>query len=119
MNLNWLFFRIFFPAFLWDIFLSNEKDTSSFSGTDVSKFNTAFFFYSIGNVHHNRELLSNVRCAMDLRKYPHDVQVCTKKFESFFYWVTEVKFQNESVSSREFSSPTFEIVVEGAESGST
>ena len=56
---------------------------------------------------------------MDLRKYPHDVQVCTMKFESFFYWVTEVKFQNESVSSREFSSPTFEIVVEGAESGST
>ena len=51
----------YISVFLWDIFLHNEKDTTSFSQDDLSMFNSAFGTTHEGDVLFSQELLSSVR----------------------------------------------------------
>ena len=78
-------------------------------------FNTGFGFNSSGYVYFSRELLSNIRCHMDLRHYPHDVQICSVRFESYFNTVAQLMFFNASVISAKAAlvSSAFEIDVMG------
>ena len=79
---------------MWDIYLYNEKETSSFEN-DLSIFNTGLGITKDGEVYLIRELLSNIQCPMDLRNFPHDTQHCEMQFISFNYELSEVNFTQE------------------------
>ncbi len=90
-------------VFFWDIFLWNEKDTNSLSPDKVSAINTDFMFSSDGQVSHGRYLVSKVRCWMDLRSYPHDIQTCELKFRSRVFAERAMKFTKPSVQMSEMA----------------
>ena len=79
-----------FLVFLWDVYLTNEKETTSFNENDLSIFNSGFGINSSGGIYFSREILSNVHCLMDVRKFPHDTQHCEMSFESYAHTVSEL-----------------------------
>ena len=81
-----------FSVFIWDIYLSNDKDTFSFTDNDFTIYNSGMKICSNGSIYLTREMLSKVQCSMDLREFPHDVQHCEMKFLSFLYDISEVNF---------------------------
>ena len=68
---------------MWDIRLINEKDSSRFNQNDLSLFYSAITISSDGIEKFGREISSKVQCPMDLRNYPHDVQICKMMFLSY------------------------------------
>ena len=46
-------------------------------------FNSGFNISSGGFVQFGREISSRIQCAMNLRTYPHDVQICRMMFMSY------------------------------------
>ncbi len=89
-----------FSVFVWDIFLENEKDTTSFTDNKMSIYNSALFLYSDGYLSFTRELLSTIQCPMDLREYPHDIQHCKLSFMSFVYSLKELNFTLKVLCAR-------------------
>ncbi len=87
-------------VFLWDIFLDNEKDTTSFTDNKISIYNSALFLYSDGYLSFIRELLSTIQCPMDLREYPHDIQHCKLSFMSFTYNILQLNFTQSVLCGR-------------------
>ena len=83
---------LYIAVFLWDIYLANEKETSSFKNNDLTMYNSAFIALSFGVLNFNRELLSNIQCSMDLRNFPHDVQHCEMSFMTFSLAVERIEF---------------------------
>ena len=79
--------------FLWDVYLVNEKGSSSFNENDLSLFNSGFNISSDGTVQFGREISSRIQCAMDLRIYPHDVQICRMMFTSYQRTEEEMKLK--------------------------
>ena len=63
----------------------NEKDTTSFSSGDFTKFNSGFSVSTKSNLRFSKEIFSNVRCPMNIRYFPHDVQHCTLEFTSYLH----------------------------------
>ena len=53
-------YLLFYSASQWDIILKNEKDTSTFSNSDLSMFNNIYLIKYDGCIYFSRELLSNV-----------------------------------------------------------
>ena len=90
-------FRFFISVFIWDIYLSNEKETLSFNENDLSMFNTALQLLTGGEVYFGREILSEVYCSMDLRYFPHDTQHCIMTFESFNYDMSVLTFNISAI----------------------
>ena len=103
---------VFLSVFYWDINLVNEKDTTSFSMSDLSMFNSEFYFNYTGHILFSRELLSNVLCPMNLRNFPLDVQRCTMRFQSYRYQIDEFNFSNALVHTdgTALESASYEIV---------
>ena len=94
---------------MWDIYLSNEKATSSFIAAGLSMFNSAFYVKPKGNVMFNRELLSNVRCPMDLLFYPHDIQLCSMTFQSYSLGDKEMNLTSKGSEIRHLDLASFGI----------
>ena len=68
------------------------KESSSFTESDLSLFNSGFDFESNGKIYFSRELSSNVYCSMDHRKFPHDVQHCEMVFGSYNHDISVLNF---------------------------
>ncbi len=102
-------FHTLFSAFIWDIFMTNEKSSNSFSLTDLSMFNSAFFVYSRGGVQFKRELLSNVRCPMELASFPHDTQQCGMHFRSFSFNNEAMNFTRGDISLGDIKIPSYQV----------
>ena len=102
----------FVSVFLWDIVLKNEKDTNGLAPEKVSPINADLRFRFDGVATYRRDVVSRVRCLMDLRSYPHDVQTCHLKFQSHVYPNNIVNFTNSSVkiSEEALESSTLDIL---------
>ena len=106
-----IYFLYFCSASLWDIILIYEKDTSTFSNSDLSMFNNIYLINYDGKVYFTRELLSNVQCPMNLEDFPHDVQKCFLIFSSFWYGIDKVNLTG-FFDSLPLSSSSFDIIMD-------
>ena len=104
-------YLLFYSASLWDIILKNEKDTSTFSNSDLSMFNNIYLIKYDGCIYFSRELLSNVQCPMNLEDFPHDVQNCFLIFSSYWYGIDKVNLTS-SFDSLPLSSSSFDIIMD-------
>ncbi len=99
--------------FLWDIFLTNEKASKSFNEADMSMFNTALYLHKTGEITFTREMLSNVRCPMNLKYFPHDVQHCEMLFSSNTHRLPELNFTApQEVPTKVSTLSSFDITVQ-------
>ncbi len=77
--------------------LANEKDTNSLALDTVTSMNSDLSITSDGRVSFERNVISKVRCLMDLRPYPHDVQTCDLKFRSRSFHQTVLNITSATV----------------------
>ena len=91
--------------------LLNEKDTDSLQHEKVSPINSEALITSEGLFVYERNLVSKVRCLMDMRRYPHDIQTCDLKFQSHSFAVHTLIFTNPAVyiQANALESSSFEI----------
>ncbi len=98
--------------FLWDVYLSNEKDTESFSKPKLTSVNSFAIIYHNGTVMFGRKLISKVRCQMHFETYPHDTQACQMKFQSysFLYPIFNFIYQAVRMHPQSVTSSVFDVI---------
>ncbi len=102
----------FLSAFLWDVFLQNEKDTDSFAQLPVSFAKAILKVFHNGQVLYGRNLISKARCQMYFESYPHDTQICELIFKSYAVKYPEFNFTKSAVSMKptSMSSSNFDLI---------
>ena len=53
--------------------------------------------WSRGRIYFSRDLVSNVQCYMDLKKFPHDIQECEMRFESYMHDIKLLNFTSTAL----------------------